>query len=72
MITSKLTTKSRTTIPRPIRTALGVAPGDELTSVIETNRVILAKAPAGIKGTSPFASFTEWNTPEDEAAFSHL
>ena len=30
MIKSKLTTKSQTTIPRPVRVALGLEPGDEV------------------------------------------
>lgn len=76
MITSKLTTKSQTTIPQSIRTALGIAPGDELAYAIENNRVVLTKAPPkprpGAPFEDPFASFTEWNTPEDDAAFADL
>ena len=30
MVVSKLTSKAPTTIPQPVRTALGIGPGDEI------------------------------------------
>lgn len=77
MITSKLTSKAQTTIPQPVRTALGVREGDELAYVIEDGKVILTKAPArgprkGDPFEDPFATFWEWDTPEDCAAFAKL
>ena len=47
MITSKLTSKAQTTIPQPIRAALGLQPGDELLYEIVDGRVMLAKARRG-------------------------
>lgn len=47
MITSKLTSKAQTTIPRPVRVALHLEEGDELVYEIAQSRVILTKA----KGT---------------------
>lgn len=77
MITSKLTSKAQTTIPQPVRVALGVSEGDELAYVIEGGRVMITKAPKhGVRQgdpiADPFAAFWEWNTPEDEDAFSDL
>jgi len=45
VITSKLTSKAQTTIPQPVRAALGVTEGDELAYTIEDGRVVLTKAP---------------------------
>lgn len=39
--TSKLTTKAQTTIPQAVRSALRLKVGDELTYVVENDRVIL-------------------------------
>lgn len=74
MVKSKLTSKAQTTIPQPVRTALGIKEGDEIAYQIEDGRVILTKAPvslrrAGIPFEDPFAMFSEWESPEDEAAF---
>ena len=44
MIISKLTSKAQTTIPRAVRAALGVEPGDEIVYAIEDGRVVLTKA----------------------------
>lgn len=42
---STITSKGQTTIPRDIRTALGIRPGDRLDYVIEGNRVTLRVHP---------------------------
>ena len=44
MITSKLTSKARTTIPQPIRAALCLREGDELVYEIQGDRVVLSTA----------------------------
>ncbi len=77
MITSKLTSKSQTTVPQAVRVALGVSPGDEIAYVIEEGRVLVTKAPVrpprrGVPFEDPFAAFWEWDTPEDDEAFAHL
>jgi antitoxin PrlF len=71
MITSKLTSKAQTTIPQPVRTALGLREGDELAYQIEGNRVILSKA-AVIALDDPFVLFDEWNSEADRAAYADL
>ena len=49
MIVSKLTSKAQTTIPQPIRAALWLQPGDELSYEIVDGRVMLAKVHRGIR-----------------------
>ncbi len=77
MIVSKLTSKAQTTIPQPVRSALGVREGDELAYVIEDGRVILTKAPArAVRHNDPledpFATFWEWSSSEDAEDFAGL
>lgn len=77
MITSRLTSKSQTTIPQPIRSALGVRPGDTIGYVIDNGRVLLTKVEQlahhrGVVFDDPFAGFTEWGSPEDDEDFAGL
>jgi len=71
MITSKLTSKAQTTIPQPVRTALGLHEGDEIAYSIEDGRVILTRA-APLPADDPFHTFTEWNTEADRRAYADL
>ena len=74
MITSRLTSKARTTIPQAVRTELGLEEGDGLAYTIEAGRVIVTRAPLrkGDPLDDPFAAFWEWDTEEDEQAFADL
>ncbi|MGO9004870.1 MAG: AbrB/MazE/SpoVT family DNA-binding domain-containing protein [Beijerinckiaceae bacterium] len=73
MITSKLTSKAQTTIPRPVRVALHLEEGDELVYEIAQSRVILTKA-KGDAATidNPFATFEEWDSEADRKAYGEL
>ncbi len=68
-ITSRLTTKSQTVIPKPVRETLGVGPGDTVVYRITPDGVILERAP---EEDDPFAVFTEWASAEDDAAYRDL
>ncbi len=68
--TSRLTAKSQTTIPRSVRSALRLAPGDELAYAIEKGRVILTKANHPVD--DPFATFGEWDGEADRRAYADL
>ena len=46
MLESTITTKAQTTLPKGVRTALGVSAGDRLAYVIERDRAVIMKAPA--------------------------
>jgi antitoxin PrlF len=71
LITSKLSSKSQTTIPQPVRTALRLHEGDELAYVIEGDRVILTKVDAA-SFDDPFHTFTEWDSEADRRAYADL
>ena len=71
MITSKLTTKAQTTIPQPVRAALGVRDGDALQYEIDGARVILSKANAA-PADDPFRTFEEWDSEADRRAYAKL
>ena len=71
MIKSKLTAKAQTTIPKPVREALRLGVGDEIVYQIEQNRVILSKASKGAT-EDPFATFSEWESEADRAAYGDL
>lgn len=72
MITSRLTTKAQTTIPRPIRAALGLKEGDELVYQIDGDRVILSKAQHQRIEDDPFRAFGEWDSEADNKAYAKL
>jgi antitoxin PrlF len=71
MIRSKLTAKAQTTVPRPVREALQLRPGDEIGYRIENGRVILTKLTAEL-AEDPFATFEEWNSSEDRSGYANL
>lgn len=75
MITSKLTAKAQTTIPQPVRTALGLRAGDEVVYQIDGDRVTLTRArrldPPGV-AEDPFVTFEEWNSEADRKAYADL
>ena len=72
MITSKLTTKAQTTVPQPVRAALGLKAGDLLWYELLDGQVILRKSPATPTKDDPFGSFGEWRSLADEKAYGQL
>ena len=71
MITSRLTSKAQTTIPRPVRDALRLGPGDELAYTIDGERVVLTKS-ARTPAEDPFATFSEWSSEADREGYAGL
>ncbi|OFX13960.1 MAG: transcriptional regulator [Alphaproteobacteria bacterium RIFOXYD12_FULL_60_8] len=71
MITSKLTSKAQTTIPQPVRAALKLKAGDELSYVIENGRVFLSLVKHETRD-NPFAKFDEWDSEADRQAYAKL
>ena len=70
MITSQLTTKSQTTIPRAVRQALGLKPGDAIVYEIADGRATLARVPEPVERDmfiANFSTFTEWASEADSA-----
>lgn len=72
MITSKLTSKAQTTVPQPVRAALGLKAGDLLWYELSGGQVILRKSPSVPARDDPFGAFDEWHTPADEKAYGRL
>ena len=57
MIVGRITAKAQTTIPRAVRLALGIKPGDEIGYEIEGDRVVMRRV--GDPFDKPFASFSD-------------
>jgi antitoxin PrlF len=72
VITSRLTSSARTTIPRPIRAALRLREGDKLAYEILGDRVVLSKALPLRNGYDPFSTFNEWESAADRKAYASL
>jgi antitoxin PrlF len=72
MITSKLTSKSQTTVPQSVRRLLNLKPGDLLAYEISGGQVILTRALAESGVEDPFGRFDEWRGKEDEEAYASL
>jgi len=71
---SRLTSKSQTTIPKGVRDRLRLKPGDAVKYEIEGDRVILTKAAAiDLAHLARLEkTLSEWDTPEDAAAYDDL
>jgi antitoxin PrlF len=71
MITSRLTSKSQTTIPQAVRAALKLREGDELLYTVEPDgRVVLSRISGAAE--DPFATFDEWDSDADRKAYADL
>ena len=67
MIIGRITAKSQTTIPRAVRIALGVGPGDEIGYEIAGGKVSIKRVipPPKDMFTNNFSTFTEWSSEAD-------
>lgn len=72
MIMGRITAKSQTTVPRAVRLALGLKPGDNLVWEIEHGRAVLRPVSTDDDGMiSNFSTFTEW-ADEYDSVFDNL
>jgi AbrB family looped-hinge helix DNA binding protein len=71
---SRLTSKAQTTIPREVRQKLSLEPGDTIVYEIEDDSVRLRKqAPLDLSYLRAVqATLSEWESPEDAAAYDDL
>ena len=69
MIQGRITAKSQTTIPRAVRAALGVGPGDSVSYEIRGAEVVMKRVARPPKDTflANFSTFTEWSSEADSA-----
>ena len=71
---SRLTSKSQTTIPREVREKLSLGPGDVIVYEIAGDEVRLRKgSPVDASYLRALqATLSEWDSPEDAAAYDAL
>ena len=67
MIIGRITAKAQTTIPRAVRLALGIGPGDEIGYEIDGDKVVLTRVPEKDMFVNNFSTFTEWSSEADSA-----
>jgi antitoxin PrlF len=71
MVTSKLASNCRTTIPKPVRKALCLRLGDSIAYIIAEDCVVITRAQSAAIA-DPFASFHEWASEADTKAYAAL
>ena len=74
MHTSRLSSKGQVTIPKDIREAIGLQPGNMIAYEVQNGSVILRRVEAFDAAFHEALSKTleEWDSPEDEEAFRDL
>ncbi|MFZ1428111.1 MAG: AbrB/MazE/SpoVT family DNA-binding domain-containing protein [Geminicoccaceae bacterium] len=70
-VTSRLSSRSQTVIPKPIRDRLGIGPGDLIAFEERAGEIVIRPVQPPL-GEDPFATFTEWAGAEDEEAYAGL
>jgi bifunctional DNA-binding transcriptional regulator/antitoxin component of YhaV-PrlF toxin-antitoxin module len=71
-VTSRLGVKSQTILPKEVREALGVGPGDQIGYSIQHGRVILTAIKRPFAQDDPFACFDEWASAADSKGYASL
>ncbi|HEU0045447.1 AbrB/MazE/SpoVT family DNA-binding domain-containing protein [Sphingomonas sp.] len=73
MIYSRVTAKAQTTIPRAVRAALALEPGDDVSYEIDGGKVILRRVDKAMDPfENPFALSTEGASEADCKAYDNL
>lgn len=68
---SKVSVDGRTAIPREVREALDLKPGDMLRYRLTAVGVLIDKT-ATSAADDPFAAFSEWSSEADDKAYADL
>jgi AbrB family looped-hinge helix DNA binding protein len=71
-VTSRLDTKARTILPKAVREALGLSPGDQIGYTILDGRVILTAMKKPLCQEDPLACFDEWASRADTEGYVSL
>jgi len=71
MITSRLSSKAQTTIPKAVRGALGLREGDTIVYEIVEGGVLMRPVQPEVTD-DPFLLFDEWAGDEDREAYAGL
>lgn len=74
LATTKITSKGQISVPKAVRERLGAQPGDTLIYELAGNTVTLKRLDPfdAALHTALADTLEEWNSPEDDAAFSDL
>jgi antitoxin PrlF len=70
-LTSRLSSRSQTVIPKAIRDRLGIGPGDVIAFEERAGEIVLRPV-RKITADDPFATFTEWSSEAVEEAYRDL
>ena len=71
-VTSRLGVRSQTVVPKEVRAALGIGPGDQIGYTIQQGRVILTAIKKPLVQDDPFAGFDEWASEADTEGYASL
>lgn len=71
-VTSRLGVKAQTVVPKAVREALDVGPGDQIGYTIHDGRVVLTAVKKPLSQEDPFACFEEWTSEADTEGYASL
>lgn len=71
-VISRLGVRSQTVVPKEVRAALGVGPGDQIGYSIRNGRVTLSAVKGPQPQDDPFACFEEWASEADSEGYASL
>jgi bifunctional DNA-binding transcriptional regulator/antitoxin component of YhaV-PrlF toxin-antitoxin module len=71
-VTSRLGVKAQTVVPKAVREALNVGPGDQIGYMIQAGRVVLTAVRKPPTQEDPFACFDEWASDADKEGYASL
>jgi antitoxin PrlF len=71
-VTSRLGVKAQTVVPKAVREALDVGPGDQIGYTIHNGRVLLTAVRKPLSQEDPFACFEEWASEADTEGYVSL
>ena len=71
-VTSWLGVKAQTVVPKAVREALDIGPGDQIGYTIHDGRVLLTAVKKPLPQEDPFACFDEWASDADTEGYASL
>ena len=74
-VTAKVSSRAQTVLPKAVRDKLGLKPGDTIRFRETEQGIIVEKLDHNVDddvSADPFATFTEWASPEEDDAWSDL
>ena len=71
-VTSRLGVRAQTVVPKAVREALDVGPGDQIGYTIHAGRVMLTAVSKPRAQADPFACFDEWRSDADKEGYASL